>query len=175
MDSALTHLECSRNGEHYDADVVQGLSKEGAPLIARYDVERAGRTMTKEAVASRPPTLWRYREMLPVRDADHVITIGEGMTPLVPLPRYGAGVGLPRLLMKDEGLIPTGSFKARGAAVGVSRAHELGVTGVAMPTNGNAGSAWATYAARAGMRAAIAMPVAAPDITPREGRAGGAA
>jgi threonine synthase len=174
MDSALTHLECSRNGEQYDADVVQGLSKEGAPLIARYDVERAGRTMTKEAVASRPPTLWRYREMLPVRDADHVITLGEGMTPLVPLPRYGARVGLPRLLMKDEGLIPTGSFKARGAAVGVSRAHELGVTGIAMPTNGNAGSAWATYAARAGMKSLIAMPVAAPAITRTECVAAGA-
>src|ERR1700754_4060498 len=174
MDSALTHLECSRTGERYDADVVQGLSKEGVPLIARYDVERAGRTMTKEAVASRPPTLWRYREMLPVRDAEHVITLGEGMTPLVPLPRYGARVGLPRLLMKDEGLIPTGSFKARGAAVGVSRARELGVTGGAMPTNGNAGSAWATYAARAGMKSLIAMPVAAPAITRTESVAAGA-
>src|ERR1700754_999517 len=174
MDSALTHLECSRTGERYDADVVQGLSKEGVPLIARYDVERAGRTMTKEAVASRPPTLWRYREMLPVRDADHVITLGEGMTPLVPLPRYGARVGLPRLLMKDEGLIPTGSFKARGAAVGVSRARELGVKNIAMPTNGNAGSAWATYAARAGMGSLIAMPYDAPEICRRECRVVGA-
>jgi threonine synthase len=112
--------------------------------------------------------------MLPVRDDDHVITLGEGMTPLVPLPRYGARVGLPRLLMKDEGLIPTGSFKARGAAVGVSRAHELGVTGIAMPTNGNAGSAWATYAARAGMKSLIAMPVAAPAITRTESVAAGA-
>jgi threonine synthase len=174
MESALTHLECSRNGEHYDADIVQGLSKEGVPLLASYDIERAARTLTKEALASRPNTLWRYREMLPVRDDDHVITLGEGMTPLVPLPRYGARVGLPRLLMKDEGLIPTGSFKARGAAVGVSRAHELGVTGIAMPTNGNAGSAWATYAARAGMKSLIAMPVAAPAITRTECVAAGA-
>ncbi|NMO55868.1 threonine synthase [Actinoplanes sp. TBRC 11911] len=168
MESALTHLECSRSGERYDADIVQGLSKEAVPLIARYDVERAGRTLTREALATRPPDLWRYREMLPVRDSDHVITLGEGMTPLVPLPRYGARLGLPRLLMKDEGLIPTGSFKARGAAVGVSRAHELGVTGIAMPTNGNAGSAWATYSARAGMKSLIAMPVAAPAITRTE-------
>src|SRR5690349_10965326 len=104
MDSALTHLECSRTGERYDADIVQGLSKEAVPLIARYDVERAGHTLTREALASRPPTLWRYHEMLPVRDEDHVVTLGEGMTPLVPLPRYGARLGLPRLLMKDEGL-----------------------------------------------------------------------
>jgi threonine synthase len=168
MDSALTHLESSRTGEKYDAEVVQGVSDEGLPLIARYDVERAGRTLTRQALTERPPTLWRYHEMLPVRDSDHVITLGEGMTPLVDLPRYGARVGLPRLLMKDEGLVPTGSFKARGAAVGVSRAHELGVTGIAMPTNGNAGSAWATYAARAGMRSLIAMPVAAPAITRTE-------
>ena len=174
MDSALTHLECSRTGERYDADVVQGLSKEAVPLIAHYDVERAGRTLTPEALASRPPTLWRYHEMLPVRDSDHVITLGEGMTPLVSLPRYGARVGLPRLLMKDEGLVPTGSFKARGAAVGVSRAMELGVTGIAMPTNGNAGSAWATYAARAGMKSLIAMPVEAPAITRTECVAAGA-
>lgn len=174
MDSALTHLECSRTGERYDADIVQGLSKEAVPLIAQYDVERAGHTLTREALASRPPTLWRYHEMLPVRDEDHVVTLGEGMTPLVPLPRYGARLGLPRLLMKDEGLIPTGSFKARGAAVGVSRARELGVTGVAMPTNGNAGSAWATYAARAGMKSLIAMPVAAPAITRTECVAAGA-
>jgi threonine synthase len=174
MDSALTHLECSRTGERYDADVVQGVSRVGAPLLARYDIERAGRTLTKQALAERPPTLWRYREMLPVRGADNVITLGEGMTPLIDLPRYGARLGLPRLLMKDEGLIPTGSFKARGAAVGVSRAVELGVTGVAMPTNGNAGSAWATYGARAGMKSLIAMPVDAPSITRAECEVAGA-
>ena len=174
MDSALTHLECSRTGERYDADVVQGLSRAGAPLLACYDTERAGRTLTKQALAGRPSTLWRYREMLPVRNGDHVVTLGEGMTPLIDLPRYGARVGLPRLLMKDEGLVPTGSFKARGAAVGVSRAAELGVTGIAMPTNGNAGSAWATYAARAGMRSLIAMPVGAPPITRAECEIAGA-
>ena len=106
--------------------------------------------------------------MLPVRDPAHVVTLGEGMTPLLPLPRYGARVGVPLLSMKDEGLIPTASFKARGAAVGVSRAAELGVTGVAMPTNGNAGSAWAAYAARAGLSCLIAMPLDAPAITRTE-------
>ncbi len=95
-------------------------------------------------------------------------TLGEGMTPLLPLPTYGAVVGVPRLLMKDEGLVPTGSFKARGAAVGVSRARELGVEAIAMPTNGNAGAAWSVYAARAGLGSLIVMPVDAPEITRRE-------
>jgi threonine synthase len=166
--SALTHLECSRTGQRYDADTVQGVSDAGVPLLARYDVERAGRTLTREALANRPATLWRYHEMLPVRDPASVTSLGEGMTPLLSLPRYGARIGVPDLLMKDEGLIPTGSFKARGAAVGVSRAAELGVKGVAMPTNGNAGAAWALYAARAGLHCLIAMPVAAPAITRTE-------
>jgi threonine synthase len=172
--SALSHLECSRTGERYDADVVQGVSAAGMPLLARYDVERAGRTLTREALAGRAPDLWRYHEMLPVRDPARVVTMGEGMTPLLALPRYGARIGVPKLLMKDEGLVPTATFKARGAAVGVSRAAELGVTGVAMPTNGNAGSAWAAYAARAGLSCLIAMPVDAPEITRTECVATGA-
>jgi threonine synthase len=164
--SALSHLVCSRDGSTYDADTVQGVSKLGAPLLARYDLERV--TVTREEVATRPPDLWRYHELLPVRDPARVVTLGEGMTPLLRLPRHGARIGLPHLLMKDEGLIPTGAFKARGAAVGVSRAAELGVAGIAMPTNGNAGAAWAAYAARAGIGALIAMPVDAPQITRRE-------
>jgi len=172
--STLSHLECSRTGRRYDADVVQGVSDAGVPLLARYDIERAGRTLTREALAARPATLWRYHEMLPVRDPRHIVTLGEGMTPLLPLARYGARIGVPKLVMKDEGLIPTATFKARGAAVGVSRAAELGVTGVAMPTNGNAGSAWAAYAARAGMSCLIAMPVDAPAITRTECVATGA-
>lgn len=166
--SHLSHLECSREGTRYDADVVQNLSDAGAPLLARYDLDLVRDTVFPDEIARRPPTLWRYHELLPVRDERNVITLGEGMTPLVPTPTAGRRLGVPNLLMKDEGLIPTGSFKARGAAVGVSRAHELGVTGVAMPTNGNAGAAWATYAARAGMKSLIAMPVDAPEITRRE-------
>ena len=166
--SALSHLECSRDGSRHDADVVQGTSPLGAPLLARYDLERAAATVKPTDIAERPPDLWRYHELLPVRDPARVVTLGEGMTPLLDLPRHGARLGVPRLKMKDEGLVPTGSFKARGAAVGVSRAAELGVTGVAMPTNGNAGAAWATYAARAGMRALVVMPVDAPVITRRE-------
>ncbi|MFI6344376.1 threonine synthase [Streptomyces sp. NPDC050560] len=166
--SALSHLECSRTGKRYDADLVQGVSEAGVPLLARYDLERVAATVTPGDLASRPADLWRYHEVLPVRDESRVVTLGEGMTPLLPMRAYGASIGVPGLLMKDEGLVPTGSFKARGAAVGVSRAAELGVTGVAMPTNGNAGAAWAVYAARAGMRSLIAMPVDAPPITRAE-------
>jgi threonine synthase len=166
--STLSHLECSRDGSRHDADVVQGTSPLGAPLLARYDLERAAATVTPARIATRAPDLWRYHELLPVRDPAHVVTLGEGMTPLLDLPRHGARIGVPTLRMKDEGLVPTGAFKARGAAVGVSRAAELGVTGVAMPTNGNAGAAWAAYAARAGLRALVAMPVDAPVITRRE-------
>jgi threonine synthase len=168
MFSALTHLECARTGERYAADEIQGTSAVGAPLLARYDLQQVAATVTREEIASRAATLWRYHELLPVRSAQRVVSLGEGMTPLVALPRFGSRIGVPGLLMKDEGLIPTGTFKARGAAVGVSRAAELGVTGVAMPTNGNAGAAWALYAARAGMRSLIMMPVDAPRITRAE-------
>ncbi|MEU2351106.1 threonine synthase [Modestobacter sp. NPDC049651] len=166
--SALSHLECSRDGSRHDADVVQGTSSLGAPLLARYDLDRVAGTVTREEIAGRAPTLWRYAELLPVRDPRHVVSLGEGMTPLLDLPTAGARLGVPALRMKDEGLLPTGAFKARGAAVGVSRARELGVQGIAMPTNGNAGAAWAAYAARAGLGALIAMPVDAPEITRRE-------
>ncbi len=125
-------------------------------------------------LTGRPACLWRYHELLPVRDEQHVVSLGEGMTPLVPLPRLGESMGLPGLLMKDEGLIPTGTFKARGAAVGVSRAAELGVRKIAMPTNGNAGAAWATYAARAGLGSLIVMPEDAPSITRAECAVAGA-
>jgi threonine synthase len=172
--SYLSHLECSRTGTSYDADAVQGVSDVGAPLLARYDLEQVRGTVTRDEIAARPPTLWRYHEVLPVRDPRHVTTLGEGMTPLLPLPAYGASIGVPGLLMKDEGLIPTGTFKARGAAVGVSRARELGVKAVAMPTNGNAGAAWSVYAARAGLGSLIVMPVDAPEITRRECVAAGA-
>jgi threonine synthase len=172
--SALTSLECPRCGAVLDADQVQGTCACGSPVLARYDLGQIRRTVNPQQVAAREPTLWRYHELLPVRSAARVISLGEGMTPLLPLRRLGGGLGLPRLLMKDEGLIPTGSFKARGAAVGVSRAAELGVTGVAMPTNGNAGAAWSAYAARAGVAALIAMPVDAPRICRAECVAAGA-
>jgi threonine synthase len=172
--SYLTHLDCARCPRRYDADQVQGLCDCGSPLLARYDLAAAAAAVRRDDITGRPATLWRYHELLPVRDPGRVVSLGEGMTPLVPLPRFGAAAGVPGLVMKDEGLIPTGTFKARGAAVGVSRAAELGVRGVAMPTNGNAGAAWSAYAARAGLRSVIVMPVDAPLITRTECAAAGA-
>jgi threonine synthase len=166
--SYLTHLECGRCGDRYDSGVVQGLCACGSPLLARYDLRAAAAALDRAELASRVPSLWRYHELLPVASPEMIVTLGEGMTPLVPLPRLGAEQGFASLAMKDEGLLPTGTFKARGAAVGVSRARELGVTRIAMPTNGNAGAAWATYAARAGMDALIVMPIDAPEITRAE-------
>ena len=166
--SALSHLQCSRTGARYDADRVQGVSDVGAPLLARYDLDAVRASVSPDDIAGRPHDLWRYHEVLPVRDPAHVTSLGEGMTPLLPLPSYGSRIDVPGLLMKDEGMVPTGSFKARGAAVGVSRARELGVGAIAMPTNGNAGAAWSVYAARAGMGSLIVMPVDAPEITRRE-------
>src|SRR6476646_3378548 len=172
--SALSHLECSRTCTRYDADRVQGVSEVGAPLLARYDLDAVRASVTPADIAQRPHDLWRYHEVLPVRDPAPVTTLGEGMTPLLPLPTYGSRIDVPGLMVKDEGLVPTGSFKARGAAGGVSRARELGVRAVAMPTNGNAGAAWSVYAARAGMGSLIVMPVDAPEITRRECVAAGA-
>jgi threonine synthase len=174
MASFLSHLECPRCGTTADADQLANLCRCGSPLLARYDLKAVARAVTPDVLSDRHADLWRYRELLPVSDSRHVVTLGEGWTPLLPAARYGARIGVPELMVKDEGLIPTGSFKARGAAVGVSRAAELGVRHVAMPTNGNAGAAWATYAARAGMRSTIAMPVGAPGITRSECLAAGA-
>ncbi|MEV0273387.1 threonine synthase [Hamadaea sp. NPDC050747] len=164
----LSHLECPRCGAELDADRPQNLCSCGSPLLARYDLPAIANAVDPAAVERRGADLWRYRELLPVRSAEHVTTLGEGWTPLWSADRYGAEIGLNRLLVKDEGLLPTGAFKARGAAVGVSRARELGIRHVAMPTNGNAGAAWATYAARAGLATTIAMPFGAPVITRQE-------
>jgi threonine synthase len=172
--SALSHLDCPRCGTRHDADRVQGTCSCGSPLLARYDLRQVAGQAGPRDIAGRPADLWRYHELLPVREAARVVSLGEGMTPLLPVPRIGGAFGVPDLLMKDEGLLPTGTFKARGAAVGVSRAAELGVAAIAMPTNGNAGAAWSAYAARAGMRSLVVMPVAAPRITRAECAAAGA-
>lgn len=166
--SYLDHLECGRCSKVYDADIPQGLCSCGSPLLARYDLGKVAKAVTTSDIAERKPDLWRYHEVLPVRSAESVVSFGEGMTPLIPLKELGGQFGLPKLYMKDEGLLPTGTFKARGAAVGISRAKELGIKKVSMPTNGNAGAAWATYAARAGMESLVVMPVDAPEITRAE-------
>jgi threonine synthase len=172
--SALSRLDCARCGTRYDADRVQGTCSCGSPLLARYDLRQVASQVRPCDIAGRPTDLWRYHELLPVRRADRVVSFGEGMTPLLAMPQIGQALGVPDLLMKDEGLLPTGTFKARGAAVGVSRAAELGVAAIAMPTNGNAGAAWSVYAARAGIASLIVMPAAAPQITRAECAAAGA-
>ncbi len=166
--STLTHLDCSRCATRYDAGVLRNTCSCGAPLLARYDLAAAGQLVSPAQIGGRAPSLWRYHELLPVGSPAAVVTFGEGMTPLLPLPRLGRELGVPQLLMKDEGPLPTASFKARGAAVGVSRAAELGAAGVAMPTNGNAGAAWAAFCARAGLPFLVAMPASAPEITRSE-------
>jgi threonine synthase len=143
-------------------------------LLARYDLAAAAALCGPGQIAGRPPDLWRYHELLPAGSALSTVSLGEGMTPLLAMERLGRELGVPGLLMKDEGLLPTGTFKARGAAVGVSRAAELGAAGVAMPTNGNAGSAWAAYCARAGLPCLVVMPADAPQLTRSECVAAGA-
>ncbi|MGH7691475.1 MAG: threonine synthase [Candidatus Dormibacteria bacterium] len=172
--SYLDHLECSRCAAVLEAHALQGLCSCGSPLLARYDLERLGAAVSVDLLASREPGLWRYHELLPVTSASAIVSLGECTTPLLPLPRLGRKLGLARLSMKDEGLLPTGTFKARGATVGVSRARELGVTRFAMPTNGNAGAAWAAYGARAGLEALIVMPADAPPVPRAECVAAGA-
>jgi threonine synthase len=172
--SFLSHLECSRCRKTHDADRVQNLCDCGGPLLVRYDLKAVASAVRPAHLAGRVSSLWRYREVLPVRDDKNIVTLGEGMTPLFPLPRLGAEIGLPDLWLKDEGLNPTASFKARGAATGVSRALELGIKALAMPTNGNAGGAWASYGARAGMSVTLVMPTDAPAMSVLEATAVGA-
>jgi threonine synthase len=166
--SYLTDLACSACDRHHRADAVANVCACGKPLLARYDLDAVRGNVRRDDIAARPATLWRYRELLPVRSAEHAVGFGEGMTPLIPAPAIGGRIGVPRLLVKDESMLPTGTFKARGGAVGVSRARELGIRRIAIPTNGNAGAAWATYGARAGVRTLVAMPRAAPRVTRTE-------
>ena len=172
--SALSHLACAQCGARHDATQLQGACGCGSPMLARYDIERVAAHVDRDEIALRPANLWRYHELLPVSGAGRVVSLGEGMTPLLAMRRLGRALGVPRLLMKDEGLLPTGTFKARGASVGVSRAAELGVSGIAMSSNGNAGAAWAAYAARAGIPSLIVMAAGAPTITRAECTAAGA-
>ena len=170
----VTHLECSLTGERYEADRLHGLSAAGKPLLVRYDLDGVRRTLTKEALARRPMDLWRWRELLPVRDTANIVSLGENATPLIPLPRTAARLGGGHLIAKDEGRLPTASFKARGLVMAVSMAKELGVSEVAMPTNGNAGAALAAYAAVAGMDAIVFCPADTPEVNVREIAAQGA-
>ncbi len=175
MNSFLTHLECTACGQtHPHEHLIKTCPACGKVLYARYDLKGAARSMTKEALAGRPWNLWRYAEIMPVQDQANALTLGEGGTPLLSAPTLGRSIGLPNLLVKDEGLNPTGSFKARGLGVAVSRAKELGATTVAIPSAGNAAAAMAAYAARAGLAAVVAMPADTPTVMQAECRAYGA-
>ncbi len=169
MYSYLTHLECTDCGATCPADHLRTVCPVcGKVLYARYDLAVAANEMTPAALAGRPWNLWRYHEILPVQDPANALTLGEAGTPLLRAPAFGRAVGLDRLLIKDEGLNPTGSFKARGLGMAVSRAKELGAVSVAIPSAGNAGSAMAAYAARAGLPAWVFMPADAPVVMKAE-------
>lgn len=163
MNSTLTHLECGWCGATFAPNQIMNLCPhDGKPLLPRYDLAAARAGLDRDALRDRPWNLWRYAEMLPVQDEAFRFTLGEGGTPLLPLKSLGEAVGLSRLYAKDEGLNPTGSFKARGLGVAIARAAELGVKAVAIPSAGNAGSATAAYAARAGLPAHVFLPKDVP-------------
>jgi len=166
----VTHLECSLTGEHYEADQLHGLSRAGRPLLVRYDLGAVRGFVPRAMIEARPTDLWRWRELLPVRRTENVVSLGEIETPLVPIAKSGG----PNVLVKDEGRLPTGSFKARGLVMAVAMAKELGVTRIAMPTNGNAGAALAAYASRVGIETIVLCPDDTPEINVREIAAQGA-
>ena len=166
--SFVTHLECALTGERYPADEVHNLSRAGKPLLVRYDLAGVARALSKAALAARPEDLWRYRELLPVRRAHDIVSLGEVMTPLIALPSVAKKLGARDILVKDEGRLPTGSFKARGLVMAVSMAKALGIKHMAMPTNGNAGAALAAYATQAGIRSTVFCPEDTPDVNVSE-------
>ncbi len=166
--SCLSHLQCTRCNRTFAVDERIQTCSCGAPLLARYDLQQASRHLTKAHLRERPCTLWRYHELLPVRDPHFVVSMNESMTPLIPLHATGRHMDVPHLILKDEGALPSGTFKARGASVGVSKAMELGESSLAITTNGNAGAAWSLYAARAGIHISVVMPIDAPVTSRKE-------
>ena len=162
----VTHIECAMNGDMYDANMAHGLSKIGKPLVVRYDLEKLAEAVTKHEIESRPGGFWKYREFLPINHGQNVVSLGEVMTPLIPLKH-----SIPNnahVIVKDEGRLPTGSFKARGLALAVAKAKELGQTHLAMPTNGNAGAALAAYASIGGLKTTVFCPDDTPSVNIRE-------
>jgi len=172
--TTISHLECSVCGKQREAGIIHNLCECGGPLLVRYDLARAKAAWTRETLAAGPPTMWRYSPMLPVRDPRSIVSLGEGMTPTLRVSRLGGDLGANDLWVKDEGLNPTGSFKARGLACAVSMCVELGIGKVAIPSAGNAASAMAAYAAAAGIEAHIFMPRDVPQANYIECKAFGA-
>jgi len=168
MNSFVTHLECGLTGERHDAFVPQSVSRAGKPLLVRYDLDAVRDTLPRAALAARAPTLWRYRELLPLPRDLEPVTLGEDTTPLVDCPALAGELGLGALSVKDEGRLPTGSFKARGLVMAVNMARLFGVRAMAIPTNGNAGAAMAAYCVRAGIEAHCYCPSDTPVANLRE-------
>ena len=169
----VTHLESALNGTKLNAGIPQTLH-EDRPLWVRYDLTAIGNALRRDELAARPPTLWRYRELLPFRDKRSIVSLGETMTPLVRCKRLGQRFGLAELTIKDESRLPTGSFKSRGLAMAVTMAQQFGLRRLAIPTAGNAGGALAAYAARAGIEAYVFMPDDTPAINQYECHLAGA-
>lgn len=173
--SHLTHLECTLCDAEYDADELnRTCPQDGKPLYARYDLKAAARTLTRKGVVGRPSNMWRYAEVMPVKTISNVITLGEGWTPVITAERLAKRVGMDHLLVKDEGVNPTGSFKARGLSAAVSKAKELGANKITMPSAGNAAGAMSAYAAAGGLEAHVYMPADAPSANQIECAAYGA-
>lgn len=164
----VSYLECSKCGERYSADEPHNLCHCGGPLLVRYDLTRIKENINKDIFKSREKGLFRFKELLPIKDEKNIVSLGEGDTPIIYAKNLGNKIGIQNLYIKDEGLNPTGTFKARGAAVGVSKAKELGIKTIAMPTAGNAGGAWSAYSAKAGIELVVAMPYDAPDLAQKE-------
>ena len=170
--SNVSHLECSATGERYEADRLHNLSAAGKPLLVRYHLDRI--SLTREDLGARPSGMWKWRELLPLPGGADPVSLGEPETPLVTLDRIGAAAGARPPIVKDEGRLPTGSFKARGLAMAVSMARHFGVQRIALPTNGNAGAALAAYGARAGIATLVICPAETPRINVEETAAYGA-
>ncbi len=164
----VINLECGATGAEYAPDKIYNLSEAGKPLLVRYDLDGVRQAVARDDLAAREPDLWRYRELLPVRKARNIVSLGETMTPVIPCPAVTRSLGSGEVLVKDEGRLPTGSFKARGLVMAVSMAKELGITKMAMATNGNAGAALAAYCSRAGIDSVVFCPDDTPEINVRE-------
>jgi threonine synthase len=173
MRSFVTHLESALDGTRLPAQQIQTVHA-GRPLVVRYDLAKVRQSVSRDDLAGRPPTLWRYRELLPLPLDIEPVSLGEGMTPLIGCPRLGEELGLRHLMVKDESQLPTGSFKSRGMTVAVSMARHFGIQRLAIPTAGNAGGALAAYAARAGIETFVFMPVDTPRINQFEAALAGA-
>src|SRR5258705_8517399 len=171
----VTHLECAMEGDHYPADQVHNLSKAGKPLLVRYDLAGVKKALTKDALAQRPADMWRYREMLPVRKVADIVSLGEVTTPLIRLPKLSKKLGGGEIIVKDEGRLPTGSFKARGLVMAGAMGKALGIKHMAMPTNGNSGAALAAAAASCALKPALFCPADPPALNVSEIELQGAA